>query len=562
MRAAAAQGKLREIELRHRLGQMSLKEAVAALETLTTVWRGDETEAEGLRLLAHLYTKEARYREAFHVMRVALLAHPNSDLTRKIQDEAAATFESLFLSHKGDTLPPIEALGLFYDYRELTPIGRRGDEMIRRLADRLVAVDLLDQAAKLLQHQVDHRLQGAARAQVATRLAVIYLMDHKPDRALASLRSTRTAQLNDELRDQRLLLQARALSDLGRYDLALEVIQDIKSHQAMRLRADILWAAQRWRKAAEQIELLYGDRWRDFRPLNASERFDILRAAIGYALADEPLGLQRFREKYAAKMERGPDGHAFDVVSAPIGTTNAEFRAVATHVASLDTLDAFLSDMRKRYPDSNAISAQGRGRQEGQRRRKLVRPKRGERCGQDAGAEAVAARHGDAQECGAQCRCARRRRPSAPPSMRRASRQRRAAGAAEGAARRAAGAGPSRPGRFRGGEAHCACPLTPVALDQRACHQAPAVHQHEEDQLERQRHHHRRQHHHAHRHQHRGHHQVDDQERQEQQEADLEGALEFGDHEGRHQHAQRQVLRVLRHRLLRHVDEQLEVLRR
>ncbi len=356
---AAAEGRLREIELRDRLGQMSPKDTVDALETLTTIWRGDAIEAEGLRLLAHLYTKEARYRAAFHVMRVALLAHPNSDLTRKIQDEAAATFESLFLSHKGDTLPPIEALGLFYDYRELTPIGRRGDEMIRRLADRLVAVDLLDQAAKLLQHQVDHRLQGAARAQVATRLAVIYLMDHKPDRALATLQSTRTAQLNGELRDQRLLLQARALSDLGRYDLALEVIQSIKGHQAMRLRADVLWAAHRWDKAGEQIELLYGNRWRDFQPLNSRERFDILRAAIGYALANDALGLQRFREKYAAKMEGGPDGHAFDVVSAPIGTSNAEFRSVSTRIASLDTLDAFLNDMRKRYPDSNAISAQG-----------------------------------------------------------------------------------------------------------------------------------------------------------------------------------------------------------
>ena len=38
---------------------------------------------------------------------------------------------------------------MFYEFRELTPIGRRGDEMIRRLADRLVAVDLLDQAGEL-----------------------------------------------------------------------------------------------------------------------------------------------------------------------------------------------------------------------------------------------------------------------------------------------------------------------------------------------------------------------------------------------------------------------------
>src|SRR5207244_10501927 len=107
-------------------------------------------------------TEEQRFRDAFHVMRTALRAHPNSELTRRIQDEAAASFDSLFLAGKGDAMPAIEALSLFYDFRELTPIGRRGDELIRRLADRLVSVDLLDQAAELLQHQVDHRLQGAA----------------------------------------------------------------------------------------------------------------------------------------------------------------------------------------------------------------------------------------------------------------------------------------------------------------------------------------------------------------------------------------------------------------
>ena len=186
-RRAAAQGRLREILLRYSIGDMPRKDVIDALELLTTIWRGDDVEAEGLKLLAHLYTEDGRYRDAFHVMRTALLVHPNSELTRQIQDEAAVTFESLFLGGKSDGLPPVEALGLFYDFRDLTPIGRRGDEMIRRLADRLVAVDLLDQAAELLQHQVDHRLQGGARAQVATRLAVIYLMNRKPERALATL---------------------------------------------------------------------------------------------------------------------------------------------------------------------------------------------------------------------------------------------------------------------------------------------------------------------------------------------------------------------------------------
>jgi hypothetical protein len=228
--------------------------------------------------------------------------------------------------------------------------------MIRRLADRLVSVDLLDQAADLLQYQVDHRLDGAARAQVATRLAVIYLMNRKADRALATLRATRTADLSNELRDQRLLLEARALSDLGRHDLALEVIANIDGREAIRLRSDILWAARRWDESAEQIELMYGDRFKDFQPLTEIERQDILRAEIGYALGDDALGIGRFREKYAAKMAETPDARAFEIVSAPLGTSGEEFGAIAHAAASVDTLEGFLRDMKARYPDASTVS--------------------------------------------------------------------------------------------------------------------------------------------------------------------------------------------------------------
>ena len=355
-RPAAAQGQLRETALRYSLGDLKRDDVISQLETLTTIWRGDETEVEALKMLAHLYTQEGRYRDAFYVMRSAMAARPDSEMTRQIQDEAAATFDSLFLAGKGDAMPAIDALALFYDFRELTPIGSRGDEMIRRLADRLVSVDLLDQAADLLQYQVDHRLQGAARAQIASRLAVIYLIDRKADRALAVLRATRIADLSNELRNQRLLLEARALSDLGRRELALEVIANIDGREAIRLRSDILWAGRHWDKSAEQIELMYGDRYKDFEPLSEIERQDILRAEIGYALGDDALGLGRFREKYAAKMAATPDARAFDVVSSPLGSSGQEFAAIAHAAASVDTLEAFLREMQARYPDAGAMS--------------------------------------------------------------------------------------------------------------------------------------------------------------------------------------------------------------
>ncbi|MGV3635308.1 MAG: tetratricopeptide repeat protein, partial [Pseudorhodoplanes sp.] len=355
-RPSAVQGLLRSLSLRHDTGDLSRADLINELETLTAIWRGDETEIEALHKLARLYTEERRYRDAFHIMRSALRGHPDAQIGRRIYDEAAVTFDSLFLAGKSDALPAIEALGLFYDFRELTPIGRRGDEMIRRLADRLVSVDLLPQAAELLQHQVDNRLQGAARAQVATRLAVIYLMDNKPGRAQAALRATRTAELNTELRSLRMLLEARALSDSGRHEVALEAIERDDSREAIRLRADILWAAKRFDKSSEQIERMYGERWRDFAPLSDAERADILRAAIGYSLADDKLGIERLKERYQAKMAEGPDKRAFEIATAPGAGNSAEFAGLSKSVTAFGSLDAFLRDMRARFPEIGALS--------------------------------------------------------------------------------------------------------------------------------------------------------------------------------------------------------------
>jgi hypothetical protein len=87
--------------------------------------------------------------------------------------------------------------------------------------------------------------------------------------------------------------------------------------------------------------------------LNEIERADILRAEIGYALAEDTLGLDRFREKYAAKMAQTPDAHAFEVVSARLGTSGQEFGDIAHAAAAVDTLDGFLRDLQARYPQSN-----------------------------------------------------------------------------------------------------------------------------------------------------------------------------------------------------------------
>jgi hypothetical protein len=169
------------------------------------------------------------------------------------------------------------------------------------------------------------------------------------------LRSTRTADLSNEIRVPRLMIEARALSDIGRHDFALEVIAGLEGRETLRLRSDIYWASRQWQKAAEHIELLNGDRWQSFEPLTDAERADMLRAGVAYALAEDKLGIARLRDKYAAKMAQGPDGRAFDVVTGGLGVNSPEFREVARMVASGDTLSAFLRELKARYPEMQGV---------------------------------------------------------------------------------------------------------------------------------------------------------------------------------------------------------------
>ena len=350
---AQAQARLYATNLRYRLSEIQRAEAIKNLEELTTYWRGDGVEAVALASLTELYKDDQRWRDAFTTLRTAMNYHPDDAATRDVQDTMTAEFARLFLGEGEDAAPPtLESVALFYDFKELTPPGRKGDELIRKLADRLVEVDLLTQAADLLTYQVKNRLQGAARAQVAAHVAAIELMDRKPGAALNVLHDTRLAGLPPDLVRNRLILEARALSELHRPDLALEMIAAYQGDDINRLRADIEWSARRWQSAAEALERMLGAAWKQNEPLDGPARQDVLRTAIAYALAGDSLGLDRLRQKFVPKMTATPDQPTFDIVTASEGMRGTDFRKVAQAVSVADTLKSFLEDYRKRYPES------------------------------------------------------------------------------------------------------------------------------------------------------------------------------------------------------------------
>lgn len=355
-RPVAAEAQLRAVKLADAEKRTDIKpeEAIARLETVSVIWRGGRLEIEALAGLGRLYADQQRWRDAFMVARRANENFIEDPLTSRMHDETAQRFAELFSGSGLGKLPRIETLALFYDFKEFLPIGRRGDEITRLLADRLVELDLLDQASEILKYQMDRRLSGAARSTVAARLAMIDLMNGKPADAVRALNTTRLVELPADVKRARLLLEAKALSDLSRTDQALEMLEVERGPEIDRLRADIYWTGRRWREAGEAYERLLGESWRGDGALGDSERADVMRAGVSYVMASENLSLDRLRSKFAPKMARGADARTFAFITGADRTRAADIREMARATANADTLSDFLKAYRERYPAYSA----------------------------------------------------------------------------------------------------------------------------------------------------------------------------------------------------------------
>jgi hypothetical protein len=321
-------------------------QAIEQLEKLRFRWRGDRLELKTLRKLASLYFAANKWREGLKTLRIATQNFSGEDAARIAQDDMRSAFVNLYLKGGADKMKPVDSLALFYDNLDLTPIGPDGDEMIRRMSDRLVAVDLLGPAANLLAYQVDKRLDGIAKAQVATRLAAVYLMDHKPDKAVAAIRDTTITGLPDDEMHARMLLEARAFAELKQWDNALDLIAVDQAEDTRKLRADIYWQSGNWAVAGQKAEELLGTD--DTAPLTADNRAQLLRATVAYSLANDEASLGRLRARFGARIKNTPDANIFAVLSAPVDQHGLAFRDAAAKIAAVDTLQAFMKDFAAR----------------------------------------------------------------------------------------------------------------------------------------------------------------------------------------------------------------------
>lgn len=346
-RAVEARARYDLAQIALRTGDATSTATIDQLERLRFAWRGDAFELDLLETLSDLYWDTKNYRESLGALRQSVTYFPINDRTRALTGQMEQRFETLFLSGIADKMDAVSAVALYYDFKELTPLGSTGDTMVRRLADRLVNVELFDRAAELLEHQVTYRLEGVAQASVAARLAMVHLLNDDPQAALNILRATRASNMPKDLRAERFRIEARALIDTKRFEEAIVAIEADGSNEADMLRADASWGGKNWPLVRTTAKALLDGRNTD--TLSDDDRRHILRWAIAATLDNVPDELGQIRQTYGTKMRTGLYAEAFQAIAGSTGADGMAVPRLSGNLGDVDTLEAFMDSYRAAF---------------------------------------------------------------------------------------------------------------------------------------------------------------------------------------------------------------------
>lgn len=292
--------------LQYEAGIINRPALIDKLDRLRYIWRGDALELGILNLLGDLNALEGRYPQALRAWKDIITNYPGTQQATDVAFKMADAFVKLFNEGLADNMEPLEALALYYEFRELTPVGTDGDHMIQNLADRLASVDLLDRAAALLSHQVKYRLEKEERSRVGARLGLIYLFNRQPRKTLEVLELTGYGNLSPEMTRQRNHLAAMAYGDIGDWKTALTMLKDDYSEEAKMIRLDVFWDNKDWKNVVASAEDILASRKDITAPLNSAEAQTLVRLAVAYTFEGDTLQLQYLRDYFTPLMEGNP----------------------------------------------------------------------------------------------------------------------------------------------------------------------------------------------------------------------------------------------------------------
>ena len=337
-----------KINLEIKLNLISPQKAIEELERLRFAWSEEGFKYKLLQRLAEVYEMNKNYQKSLQTYQQSMNNAQTPSEKEEVLSKMVKLFEDLYMNGRVDELQAVKAIALYKDYAWLSPKSRYHTQISQKLADRMVAVDLLTSASDLLKSQlrlVD--LSPEQKAQIGVRLALIYLFEEDGIAALDILEKTETDNLSNNQKQYRKIIKAKALNHINKSEEALNLLENDYSKNALLLKSDIYWKSGQWDKAADTIKYLI-EKPQPNKALSSEQISYILDWITALKKANRNTVIYRIRNTFLPYFEKTSYKSAFDVLTTNLETNRVDMNSNDKAVNDI----AAYSNFSKLYDDS------------------------------------------------------------------------------------------------------------------------------------------------------------------------------------------------------------------
>ncbi len=333
----------RAVALRLATKEIGPAQAADALDRLLDAWRGGRRERALRETLAGLRAEAGQWSSALGLLRRTMADFPAA--RPELRARMRRIFAAMLADPRFDRMPPLRFVALLDANADLLPAGAAGAQVAAKLADRLLALDLPDQAGPVLAKLMRAAPTPAARAGLGARLAALRLAEKDPAGALRALADSEADGLPPALKGRRAVLAARAQAAAGHVADALAALRAMGTDAADLAGAAIAEHAGDWAGAEQALRAHVARALPAAGPLDAGQRQALLRLATATVRAGDAAGVAALRTDQA-RMGAGPLADMFRLLTAPAVRSLADLPRVGAEAALAGRLDSALKAVR------------------------------------------------------------------------------------------------------------------------------------------------------------------------------------------------------------------------
>ena len=338
-RLARAEALALAVDERLKAGRITPAQAAERLERLLFSWRGDSRELALRQRLAQLQAQAGSWRKALTGLDEAGALFPNDQAS--IREAQANIISTLIHGDQAAKLNALELASLAESAAKL-PSDLDQGRFAPMLADKLLALDLPEQAEPIIRNLFSRTKTVQSKAEVGLQLAGLQAGRGDASAALAVLDGSTDIGLAPPLAADRALMRGRLLASLGRPVDALAIMSNQPGAKARELEVTIMEAQHDWQGAARVLDRMTSEH--EFTALPEVSKQDIvIHMARDRSEARDTVGLKQLRETYAARFRSGPNAALFAVLTAEPVHSAADLPRSANEIAAMHALPALLS---------------------------------------------------------------------------------------------------------------------------------------------------------------------------------------------------------------------------